>query len=411
MRWLIRNWHLKLSAVLLATALYTGLVFSGSFSEDVLQVRIDQANVSRDAFVLSGDLGLTEVRYRAAAGAATNLSADDFVAQVDVSRYDMQLAPEPQQLQVTVRALRDGVEVISVTPSSVRVSVDRIATRTINVEVEPGPIPDGLEIGRPVASPAQVAVRGPASVVERIDRAVALVSVPASGIDINEAVTVTPVDIEGQPIGEGMLDIDPESVSVQVDVKAVETRTTVAVRPVVESGAPAPGFALEQLSVDPALVTIVGLPEQLASVRSIPTEPISIDGLSESRTFEVALQLPDGIRLATGEEDVVTVEATIGPSVSSRTFIVGVVCEGAGNNACLPSIESVSVTLSGSGAALGALSAADVTPTVDVTGLAAGTYTLVLNVAGLPAGVEVLSLQPGSVRVTVVEPAEPSPTP
>ena len=30
---LLRNWHLKLSAVLLSTVLYTGLVFSGSFTD------------------------------------------------------------------------------------------------------------------------------------------------------------------------------------------------------------------------------------------------------------------------------------------------------------------------------------------------------------------------------------------
>ena len=34
---LLRNWHLKLSAVLLAMVLYTGLVFSGSFSDAELR--------------------------------------------------------------------------------------------------------------------------------------------------------------------------------------------------------------------------------------------------------------------------------------------------------------------------------------------------------------------------------------
>ena len=63
---LLRNWHLKLSAILLATILYTGLVFSGSFSESTLEVRIEQVNASRDVFVLSGDPGVVEVTYRVA---------------------------------------------------------------------------------------------------------------------------------------------------------------------------------------------------------------------------------------------------------------------------------------------------------------------------------------------------------
>lgn len=410
MGWLVRNWHLKLSAVLLATVLYTGLVFSGSFREDTLQVRIEQANVSRDAFVLSGDLGLVQVRYRASTDQLSNVTADDFVAQVDMAAYDMERSPEPQQLPVTVRSLRDGIAIIEIEPREVRVQVDRIAVRTIDVEVEPGKVPDGLEIGRPVTSPDQVEVRGPASIVEQIDRAVALISIPASGIDVNEAVDVTPVDISGQPIGAGMIDVDPETVSVQVDVRAVETRTTVAIRPTVRSGAPAPGFALEALSVDPSVVTIVGVPERLSQVTSIATDAISIDGLSESESFDVALELPDGISLAPGEPSEVTVTATIVPSVSSRTFVVGILCAGAGDNGCLPDIEQVSITLSGSGEAMAALSAADVTPFVNVAGLAPGTYNLSLSLGDLPPGVRLLGISPSVVRVTIVEP-EPTPTP
>ena len=84
-------------------------------------------------------------------------------------------------------------------------------------------------------------------------------------------------------------------VSVQIEVRAVETETTVAVRPNIESGTPAPGFALEAIGVDPAYVTIVGLPEVLAEITSVTTEPISIDGLSADETFEVELQLPDDV--------------------------------------------------------------------------------------------------------------------
>ena len=48
----LRNWHLKLSAILLSTVLYTGLVFSGSFTDSSIQVRVEQESVPRDVFVL-----------------------------------------------------------------------------------------------------------------------------------------------------------------------------------------------------------------------------------------------------------------------------------------------------------------------------------------------------------------------
>jgi YbbR domain-containing protein len=406
---LTRNWHLKLSAVLLSTVLYTGLVFSGSFSDATIQVRVEQSNVSPDTFVLTGDLGLVEITYRASNELQSTVTAADFVARVDLSAYDMERAPEPQQLAVEVSTLRDGIEVLSVAPSSLPVAVDRIEVRTVPVEVEPGPIPDGLEIGDPVVSDDEVEVRGPASVVNQIDRAQALVDIPASGIDVNDAVDLTVVDIEGQPV-PGQVDVEPETVSVQIDVRAIETEATVAIRPDVESGTPAPGFALDALSVDPASVTIVGLPEVLAEVDAIVTAPISIDGSSSDQTFEVELVLPDGASLADGEPSTVTVTATIVPSVSSRTFVVGVVCQNSGENACLPRIDQLSITLSGEGAALDGLDASDITPVVDAGGLEPGNYSLSPAVSGLPAGVSVVGISPTSVPVTITAPA-PTATP
>jgi YbbR domain-containing protein len=409
-RILLRNWHLKLAAVALATVLYTGLVFSGSFSDATIQIRVEQTNASRDTFVLSGDLGLVAIEYRVANDQQTTVSPADFVAQVDLSAYDLERAPEPQQLPIEVTSLRDGIEVLRVDPPSLRIQVDRIEVRTVPVEVEPGQVPEGLEIGTPVTSDDTVEIRGPASVVNQVDRAVALVDIPASGIDVNDAVDLTLVDIEGQPVGTGQIDVEPETVSVQIDVRAVETQTTVAVRPDVEPGTPAPGFALEALGVDPPSVTIVGLPEVLSQVAAIVTAPISIDGVSSDQTFDVDLVLPDGVTLAEGESATVTVTATIVPSVSSRTFVVGVVCSGSGQNACLPRLEQLAITLSGEGEALANLGAADLTPTVDATGLAPGEYSLTPSIAGLPDGVELLSISPSSVPVTITAPT-PTPTP
>ena len=226
---------------------------------------------------------------------------------------------------------------------------------------------------------------------------------------MNEPVPLTLVDIAGQPVGAGQLEVDPEIVSVQIEVRAVETETTVAVRPNIP-GTPAPGFALEEIGVDPAYVTIVGLPEVLAEITSVTTEPINIDGLSADETFEVELQLPEDVSLADGEPSSVTVTATIGPSVSSRTFVVGVVCTGAGDNACLPRLQEIAITLSGAGEALSALTAADLTPTVDASGLDPGNHDLTPAVSGLPDGVELVEINPATVPVTIQAP-EPPPTP
>ena len=408
---LLRNWHLKLSAILLATVLYTGLVFSGQFSEDDISVRVVGVNPPDNSIVMSGDLGLVEVQYRTSRDVLTTVSDQAFAATVDLSEYDMERAPEPQALAVTVDSLFDGIDVLAVSPRTVRVAIDRVEIRTVPVEVDPGDVPEGLEIGEPIVSAEEVQVRGAASLVEQVDRVVALVSISPSGINVNEPVNLLAVDVRGQPVGTGLIDIEPETVSVQVEVTETETETTVAVRPDFGTGTPAPGFALEAISVEPSNVTIVGTSEELSEIVGIPTEPLSIDGASESQVFEAELQLPDGVELAEGEEPVVTVTATIGPSVSSRTFVVGVVCSGAGANECLPAVSQLTITLSGPGGALSALGAGDLTPAVDASGLAPGTYDLAPAVGALPEGVELLDITPGTVSVTIRAPATPSPTP
>jgi YbbR domain-containing protein len=407
---LLRNWHLKLSAVLLATVLYTGLVFSGSFSDAEIQVRIGQTNASRDTFVLTGDLGFVNVNYRVANDAASSIVADSFQATVDLSAYDMERSPEPQQLPVEVTTDLEGVQILSHDPTTVRVEIDSIEVRSVPVEVDLGEVPDGLETGPPSLSDDEVEIRGPASIVAQVDRAVALVAIPASGIDINEPVVVQPVDVRGQPVGVGQLDVAPETVSVQIDVEPVETTATVTVRPVIE-GTPAPGFALEALGVEPSAVTLRGLPEDLAEITDLATEPLSIEGLSSDQEFEAQLELPDTVRLADGGEATVTVTATIGPSVSSRTFVLGVVCENAGANACLPGLEQVAVTISGPGEVLADLGAADLTPILDVGGLGPGSHEVAPVVSGLPDGAELLSISPGTVPVVIQAPATPTPAP
>lgn len=408
---LLRNWHLKLSAVLLATILYTGLVFSGSFERDAVGVRVEGVNQPDGSIVMSGDLGLVDVEYQTSRNLSATVSDQAFTATVDLSEYDMERAPEPQVLDVEVDSLFDGIEVLSVVPATVRVAIDRIEIRAVPVEVDPFEVPEGLEVGEPVLSAEEVQVRGPASIVGAVDRVVARIRIDESGIDFNAPVDVVAVDVQGQEVGTGFIDIEPEIVSVQLDVADVETETTVAVRPSFEAGTPAPGFALEAISIDPSSVTIVGTAEELSGIVSIPTEPLSIDGASEDQVFEAELQLPDDVELADGEEAVVTVTATIVPSVSSRTFVVGPVCVGAGANGCVPSLAQLTITLSGPGGALSTLGSGDLTVTLDATGLAPGTYSLAPVVGSLPAGVQLLNVTPGAVTVTITAPAAPSPTP
>ena len=408
MRILLRNWHLKLGAVGLATVLYTGLVFSGSFTEEA-QAGVPVEGINQGQTVLLGTgLGTVDVVYRAAPEAADGIDTSSFAASVDLSTYDLERAAEPQSLEVDVRSLVPGITVEEWSPRQVTVTLDEIATKQIPVVVETGELPEGLEAGRPSVSDDEVTARGASSLIARVDHALARVRVDPSGIDVIGPVTLVALGVDGEIVEP--IELTPDTVSVDVDVREVETNKTVPVRPIVE-GTPAAGFALQSLGVDPAVVTLRGLPEALSGIEEVSTEPLSIDGVSVDQVFTAALTIPDGARLVAGGDATVTVSASILPSISSRTFVTGVVCEGSGENACLPGLDQVALTLSGPGALLAQLSAAEVTPTLDVTGFAPGAYQVTVTVGPLPDGVTVEAISPESVPVTIEAPATPSPSP
>lgn len=408
MGFLLRNWHLKLSAVLLATVLYTGLVFSGTFSDAGVQLTIGISGQPSDTAVLSGTPGAVDVTYRAPNDVAGTLSSDSFRATVDLSDYDMDRAPEAQVLPVEVVPLVDGVEVVRHEPRTVTVELDRLISKEVPVVVDFGEVPETLEVGTPMTSVDEVEVRGASTIVDQVDRALARVLIDESGIRVERTVTLEPIGLDGQPVAN--VAVDPETVNVEIDVQAVETNRTVPVRPQI-TGTPSPGFALASLSVEPSTVTIRGLPEDLTEIDEVLTDSLDLTGLSANESFELDLIVPEDVRLLEPEDAVATVTLTIEPSVASRTFVVGVVCQGAGENACLPGFEQVAVTVSGPGSAFAELNAADVTPIVEVAGLEPGSYSLTPTIAGLPAGVSLDDVSPESIPVTIVAPETPAPTP
>jgi YbbR domain-containing protein len=407
MAWLFRNWALKLGAVALATILYTGLVFSGSFSEDTFQgVPVTALAQPQGTYLLSPQLGTVDIRYRIATGAPARVTPGSFAVTIDLAAYDMTQAPQVQALPIHVRAVSDGLEVLSYTPSTVSVAIDRLGEAQVRVAVDSGVVPAGLEISTPQLSVDDVTVSGPQSLLRRVDRALATVRIDPSGIDCCGQVDLVPVDIDGQRVES--VELNPSTVRVEIDVSTVETSRTVPIRPLL-TGAPAAGFEVGTVTADPSVVTLRGAPDVLAAIAEVLTEPISLSGSNTTLRATGALVIPDGARLAdpAASEPIILVQ--IRETVATRTLLLGVVCTGApSGSACLPKIGQVAVTVRGTVSDLDALDSTNLTAVLDVTGLGPGDHLIQPTVV-LPSGVTQLTISPISVTVTIVPPATPAP--
>ncbi|MGZ6213731.1 MAG: CdaR family protein, partial [Candidatus Limnocylindria bacterium] len=230
MAWLFRNWALKLGAVALATILYTGLVFSGSFSDKTYPgVPITALSQPEGTYLLKQQLGTVDIRYRSATDPAVTVTAESFAVTIDLATYDMAQSPQVQSLKIHVRPLTDGLEVLSFTPTAISVALDRLDEVQVRVSVDSGVVPPGLEISTPQISTAQVTASGPRSLLDRVDRALATVRIDPSGIDCCGQVDLVPVDVDGRRVES--VELNPSTVPVEIDVSTVETSRTVAIRP------------------------------------------------------------------------------------------------------------------------------------------------------------------------------------
>ena len=407
MAWLFRNWGLKLGALALATILYTGLVFSGSFTEQNFPgVPVTTLAQPEGTYLLSQQLGTVDIRYRIASDAPARVTVESFSVTVDLDAYDMSQAPRLQALPISVRPVSDGLTVLSYSPRTVSVAIDRLGEARVRVAVDSGEVPDGLEISTPRLSVRQVTASGPESLLHRVDRALATVRIDESGIDCCGQVALVPVDIDGRRVDS--VELDPATVRVEIDVSTIETSRTVPIRPLL-AGAPAVGFEVGTVTAEPSVVTLRGAPDVLAAIAEVLTEPISLAGSDSTLRAPGTLVVPPGARLADPADAEPTIVIEIRETIATRTLLLGVVCSGEpAGSACLPQITQLAVTVRGTVSALDALDPADLTPILDVTGLGPGDH-VVQPAVTLPSGVTLLSVSPASVTVTIVAPATPAP--
>ena len=407
MAWLFRNWALKLSAVALATILYTGFVFSGSFTERTFPgVFITTIGQPQGTYLLS-QLGTVDIRYRIATGAPARVPAESFAVTIDLAAYDMSKSPQLQAMPIRVRAVSDGLTVLSYAPLSASVAVDRLGSAQIRVAVDYGVVPTGLDVSTPQLSVPEVTATGPQSLLNRVDRALATVRIDQSGINCCGQVNLVPVDIDGRRVES--VNLTPSTARVSINVSTLETSRTVPIRPLL-TGAPAAGFEVGTVTAVPAVVTLRGAPTVLAAIAEVLTEPISLAGSNATLRAVGSLVLLPGVRLADPAATQPTITVQIRETIATRTLLLGVVCSGQpAASACLPRIGQVAVTVQGTVSALDALDPAKLIPVLDVTGLGPGDHLIQPSLT-LPAGVTRLTISPISVTVTIVPPATPAPS-
>ena len=400
---LLRNWPLRLGAILLATVLYTGLVLGQNVRTWNGTLQVEAIRQPVNATLLADLPPVTVVRFRAPLDVF--VSPRILTASVDLSAVVARPGGPAVEVPITVSALDSRVVIVGFEPDVVQVHLDPVTERELPVTVALGTVPDSVSVGPPQVEPASVTVRGASSRVDQVSEIVANVSIDASALNVDRDIELIAVDGNGNQVSN--VEIDPERARVRIAVARELATVTLPVVPVL-SGQPAFGYRISAITVEPLVVTVSGEASTVARLDSAPTLPISVDGRTTDLEASIGLALPEGVSVSGSDQVRVTLK--IERDTGTRTVQLAVVLNGTTSDRIYAaSATQVEVVLAGPIDLLAAIDPTALVAVADVSAITSGTQLVSLTVAS-PAGIDVAAIMPDQVTVTVSS-ASPSASP
>ena len=216
------------------------------------------------------------------------------VATVDLSDAKPESSAYRVQLPRNAAIERTGVT-MRVLTEEVAVIVEEVVQREMEITLDPYNAPAGLVFSSAETRPDKVTLRGPLGDLAKVDKVRARVDL-SRAIGLGVRVTLEAIDRSQIPVDA--VRCIPNEATVYPRLDKVAPTKNVLVSIVFASGTrPAPGFQLTDFFVSPPTVPVSGEMNLLASLKSLTTEQIRLDGLKESTTLRVRLVQPSGLRI------------------------------------------------------------------------------------------------------------------
>lgn len=360
-----------------------------TLDEVPLQVKMDA-----EQYVVSGVPDFVRVSLEGKTSALTRLLGNNnynfFIDLTGLSEgehvVDVEYDNVPEDLTVYIE------------PKNVEVVIERRASAEFTVEVDfvnLDQLPVDYELGTPELSTEKVTIVSSESVIEKI----AMVKVYIDVADLRESIRNREVPISVNDIQGNALNvrIDPGVVTVSVPVDRPSRKVPLEV---VTEGELPEGLSLVEI-VAPDEVDVFGRTNALDALEGVATEAIDLSEITNSTELNVAIQLPDNIRM---NEETIKIKITV---EKESSFDVPLTIEGVSGrevNIVNEDEEKLEVLVRGTVEKINNVKENQLTATVDVSELDAGTHTVPIVVKG-PNDIAVEPVRE-TVRIQIIEQVE-----
>jgi len=384
------KWFIRVISLAFAITLYLFVTVETNVTQDDSRIPIGATNetqvledvplgikIDADQYVVSGVPEEVKVTLEGRTSLLTPIIRQlNFNVFVDLR----ELGEGEHTVEVEYENLPDNVTAY-IEPKEIDVVIEKRTAKEFNVQVDivnEDKLPLGYEIGTPEINPQTVTLISSEAVIEQV----AMVKVFIDVADLKEPIRnrelpISVYDIQGNDLN---VRIEPESVTVSLPVERPSKKVPLTIE--TEGDLPED---LEIESIDAAEeIDIFGKRTILQEVNGISTKPFDLSKVTQSGTYELELDLPEG---TVTNDEFIEAEITVNKKKSfDDVTIESEAEEDLEFTIVEPENEKVDIEAFGLDDTIDNLKKSDIKAFVKLADLTTGTHKIDLNVEG-PKGI------------------------
>ena len=353
-----------------------------------------------------------KVRIKGARSVVSKLEKTDITAVADMTQI---ISKDTTPIMVPVEVTGTGISDsdITVRPRNIQVDIEKQKSVEKTIAVSTGDTqPDkDYEIGNLKANPEKVTISGPETIINKIDKVVALIDVTGrkeSNIEIKSQLKIydknldelSPKQLEYLNIKE----ISDNTIRIQAQFWKVKQNVKIKAE---YSGEPKRGYEVDSINLVPDTISVAGTDEALKKLEQegntleIPGKYIDVTDKTGDfeQNIDLSELLPEDLKLVRDLNSSVIATVKILP-YNSRDYEVSVTQIEADNKAedldLVFQDEQITIRAKAKEQDLDSLSAANIQVQIDLSGYGEGEYEVPVTVT-LPGGYELVE----SIKVKV----------